>query len=118
MAAVGFSLKHDKQFKRDFLKRFAGIEEDAENFEPTVQAANCMDLKLENPGKRILVAFEFKVGAGLADHQNPWLGGKKPDDESLPFWNVTHKGKGYGYQLGQKNHDKFSTVYFYCRSKK
>jgi hypothetical protein len=112
VAAVGFALKHDAQFKKIFLKKFAGIDEGTENYEPSLQPADCIDLELKNRDKGILVAIEFKVGAKLQDHQNPWKDGKKPEDESLPFWNVTDKGKGYGYQLRQKNYEQFPAVYY------
>ena len=115
MAAVGFALKHDLQFRKNFLKRFAGIEEDEEGikkYKLNLQAAHCADLELKNEDKGILVVIEFKVVADLEEHQNPWLKGQKPDDENLPFWKVTGKGKGYGYQFRQKNYDRFSSIYY------
>ena len=114
VAAVGFVLRHDVKFKKYFLKKFAdidGIEEDVENFEPSIQAADCTDLKLENLQSRILVVLEFKVWAKLQPKQNPWCDdARKFDDSSLPFW--SEADKGYGYQLGQKNYDQFSTIYY------
>jgi hypothetical protein len=106
VAAVGFALEHDTQFKKNFLKEFVGLEEDVENYKVSIQAADCIDLELKNLDKNILVAIEFKVEAGLADHQNPWLDARKFDDNSLQFWCGVKNGKnGYGYQLGQKDYD-------------
>ena len=110
VAAVGFALKHDIQFKKNFLKKFAGIEEDVENFESSIQAADCTDLKLENSKGHTLVVTEFKTWAKLQPKQNPWLNGKRPDDSHLPFW--SEADNGYGYQLGQKNYNQFSTIYY------
>jgi hypothetical protein len=111
VAAVGFVLKHDVQFKKNFLKKFADIEESVENFEPSIQAADCADLKLENSSKRILVVVEFKVGAELQPKQNPWPDTRKSDDDSLPFWSKDESG--YGNQYGNKsNFNQFSTVYY------
>jgi hypothetical protein len=110
VAAVGFTLKHDAQFKTNFLKKFAGIDEDDENYEPKLQPADCIDLELKHSQKHILVVIEFKVWAELQPKQNPWLDGRKYDDAGLPFWLKAENG--YGYQLGQKNYDQFSTIYY------
>lgn len=104
VAAVGFALKHDTKFKKNFLERFAGIADDWDNFQPNIQASNCEDLNLENSQKRILVVLECKVWAPLKDHQNPWRDGRKPDNEKLPFWSEANNG--YGHQLRQKNFDQ------------
>ncbi|MGD1088450.1 MAG: hypothetical protein ABR955_06955 [Verrucomicrobiota bacterium] len=110
VAAVGFALRHDYQFKKNFLLRFAGIEEDIENYKPSLQAADCTDLKLENSKRHILVVTEFKVWAELQPKQNPWF---ESDDENLPFWNVTDKGEGYGHQYGNRSDfNQLSTVHY------
>lgn len=108
VAAVGFVLKHDAQFKRNFLKNFAGIADGRENFQPGIQASDCEDLKLENPERRTLVVLEFKVWAPLQPKQNPWLDDRKPDDNSLPFW--SEADNGYGYQLTKKDYDQIYYV--------
>ncbi len=112
VAAVGFALRHDIQFKKNFLKKFAGIEEEVEKYKLSLQDAHCADLALKNDDRRILVVFEFKVGASLENHQNPWFGTRKPDDNALPFWSEAKDDKnGYGYELG-KNYGEFSTIYY------
>jgi hypothetical protein len=110
VAAVGFALKHNLQFKQNFLKKFADIEKDFTNFEPEIQASDCTDLKLENRHERVLVVVEFKVRASLQAKQDPWLDCRKPDDDSLPFW--SEASNGYGFQLGQRSYDQFSTIHY------
>ena len=114
VAAVGFVLRHDVQFKKNFLKKFAGIKEDAEKYKWSLQDAHCADLTLKSDDKRILVVFEFKVWAPLEEHQNPWheYGARKLDDNASPFWSKAKDGKnGYGYELGKK-YGRFTTIYY------
>lgn len=106
VAAIGFALKHDPEFKKNFLRKSAGLEEDTENFKLSIQAANCMDLKLENRKKGILVVVEFKIRASLEKHQDPWF---KSKDE--PFWNKIDGIEGYGYQF-RRDYRQFPIVYY------
>jgi hypothetical protein len=94
VAAVGFALQHDPEFKNEFLKRIDPELKDAAAFKPILQASHWADLKLEDRNGDALVVVEFKVGADLEKKQDPWAGGNLCT--ALPeFWSE----QGYGFQL-------------------
>jgi hypothetical protein len=113
VAAVGFALRFDAIFKKHFIKTIAGntagIEIGSIDFEPRLQEANCSDLQLDNTSEHILINVEFKVGAKLESHQNPWYESREPNDDSRPFWTAG----GYGHLLGNKeNYKDFSRIFY------
>ena len=68
VAAVAFCIEHDKAFKRHFLKVAANLSpEKIDKVE--LEPHRCADLLLQ--GKQHVIVLEFKLGALLADHQNP-----------------------------------------------
>lgn len=106
VAAVGFALKHDLEFKKKFLEKFAGVTGDIGDFRPFIQAANCTDLKLEHLKMGILVVVEFKIRADLEAHQDPWS-----KSEKGAFW--SEELQGYGWQYGNNTSlNGFSTVHY------
>jgi len=103
VAAVGFALKHDLAFRRNFLSDFADIKVGVENFEVCIQDRKCADMALKNEVDDTLAIIEFKVPSLLEEHQNPW----KP-----MFWSDSKKVKaGYGCEL-LKHYPKFSTIVY------
>lgn len=74
VAMLALILKHDLEFRRDFLNQVCGCGETAkpENFEVELEVAGCGDLVLRRKDDCEVYALEFKISAGLQDHnQNP-----------------------------------------------
>jgi hypothetical protein len=86
VAAVAFTIRHDKRFAGDFLVRVAGIPKSDldHNFHIEPQRSFCADLAITDQTSNKRYVVEFKVGARLMEKQ---------DARSKTF----NKPGGYGY---------------------
>ena len=86
VAAVAFTIRHDKSFAGDFLVRMAGVPKSDldHNFDIEPQKSFCADLAITDQSSNKRYVVEFKVGARLMEKQ---------DARSKTF----NKPGGYGY---------------------
>ena len=73
VAAVAFAIKHDKDFCRHFLSRICGETEyfDYSDLLIEVQPHDHSDLAIKVKATKTIYIVEFKIGADLAEKQNP-----------------------------------------------
>jgi hypothetical protein len=92
VAALAFTMKHDRKFKCHFLKKICGADMvgNSDDYEIHVQPHD-FDLTLENKKKSEVIVLEIKVGARLEDHQE--------FNKTEKFFESNLHPKGYGYQI-------------------
>lgn len=93
---IGHALEHDAEFRRHFFERVCGLPELslAHDWDVLIEPHNWGDLVLKHRASNSLLVAEFKIGAELAEHQNP---------SSPRFNSPSRNGEcaGYGWEIAQ-----------------
>lgn len=72
VAALGFCIRHDAEFRKHFLSRILPNLSDAKVEEVVLENGDVdLVLAMQTPAGQHIIAVEAKLGAGLAIHQNP-----------------------------------------------
>ncbi len=98
VAAVAFTMKHEADFKRHFLKEVCGVNDtgNADDYKILLQPHDFDLALLKATEKSEAIVVEFKVGADLEPKQDF----RKKEFELSP--------QGYGYQIQDDKEGKYS----------
>ncbi len=99
VAAVAFTMEHEADFKRHFLKEICGVNDtgDADDYKISLQPHDFDLVLLKDGEKSEAIVVEFKVGAPLE---------KKQDFRNKKEFELSPQG--YGYQIQDDKEGKYS----------